>query len=456
MRPCAKLAIAASIVLFPHDVASVQYLVQYKNSAGLLDAQSYDADGKVDFDVPEFNVAEINVTEVNVTAIVQALLADPDIVYVERDKEYYTLPTSDGESDDGRLRGLSGEVLPYGIAAVQADSLWSLGIPEQSVGVCVIDTGMDDGHEDLPNSIDHDVTGTSSNSRGEWYQDGNGHGSHCAGTISAIGDNGRGVVGIKKNPEVYPLHIGRGLDDSGKGSTLSVLDAARGCYEAPGVKVISMSLGSSGFSNIENDRYQELYDEGYLIVAAAGNSGDSSLSYPASYRSVISVAAVDSDGDRASFSQCNRQVEIAAPGVGVLSTFKNGGYSTKSGTSMACPHVAGVAALVWSHFPNCTNNQIRNVLLKTAKDRGPPGCDYSYGHGIIQGQKAYDLLKQEGCEAGGEVTAGAIGGCEQSPDYKGPVPAENQVCHSAAHHAHIIVSWSIVSLIATSSIFFIL
>jgi serine protease len=132
----------------------------------------------------------------------------------------------------------------------------------------------------------------------------------------------------------------------------------------------------------------------------------------------MSVAAVDADMNNAAFSQFNDQVEIAAPGVKVLSTFPPNTYKVLSGTSMACPYVAGVAAEVWSHFPNCTNNQIRNVLLKTALDRGAAGYDVNYGHGIVQAKGAYDLLQSEGCEAGGDAaTVTPLGGCEQNPDY---------------------------------------
>jgi subtilisin family serine protease len=121
---------------------------------------------------------------------------------------------------------------------------------------------------------------------------------------------------------------------------------------------------------------------------------------------------------QASFSQYNDQVEIAGPGVNILSTYPPNGYKILSGTSMACPYVAGVAAEVWSHFPQCTNNQIRNVLLRTALDRGVEGYDIVYGHGIVQAKTAYDLLQSEGCVAGGDAAAATpAGGCLQNPDY---------------------------------------
>jgi serine protease len=132
----------------------------------------------------------------------------------------------------------------------------------------------------------------------------------------------------------------------------------------------------------------------------------------------MSVAAVDANMNKAGFSQFNDQIEIAGPGVAVLSTFPPNTYQVLSGTSMACPYVAGVAADVWSYFPDCTNNQIRNVLLKTALDRGAAGYDIGYGHGIVQAKAAYDLLQSEGCEAGGDAaTVTPLSGCAQNPNY---------------------------------------
>jgi serine protease len=176
--------------------------------------------------------------------------------------------------------------------------------------------------------------------------------------------------------------------------------------------------------------YRDAWDEGVLIVAAAGNSGDTGDLYPASYKHVMSVAAVDRNNTRPGFSQCNNQVEISAPGVDVLSTIPNG-YAFASGTSMACPHVAGVAAEVWSRFPDCTNSQIRNVLLRASLPIGEvDGCNRGYGTGLVQAKAAYDLLAAEGCEAGGDANADPEGGCKQSPDYDKSNPHE-KTCVSA-------------------------
>merc|ERR1711982_161212 len=180
-----------------------------------------------------------------------------------------------------------------------------------------------------------------------------------------------------------------------------------------GAKVVSLSLGGGAPSQITEDFYKELYeDKGILFIAAAGNGGSSSLLYPASYPALMSVSAIDSNKNTASFSQYNNQVEISGPGVAIKSTIPNNQYATWSGTSMATPHVAGVAGLLWMHFPECKNYEIRNVLAVTAEDLGANGCDNNYGHGLVQAKKAYDLLSQGNC--GGLLgQVSPVGGCDQ-------------------------------------------
>merc|ERR1712125_188162 len=209
------------------------------------------------------------------------------------------------------------------------------------------------------------------------------------------------------------MGIGKALSDSGGGSWSGVMQAVALCVN-DGAKVVSLSLGGSGYSSAMDQLFKTLYEEqDVLFVAAAGNGGNSGYLYPASYGSSMSVAALDSNQNRASFSQYNDQVEISAPGVSVESTLPDDSYAAWSGTSMATPHVAGVAGLLWMHFPQCKNYQIRNVLLATAKDRGSSGCDNYYGTGLVQAKDAYDLLSEGNCGGHLGYTDASMGGCDQ-------------------------------------------
>ena len=287
------------------------------------------------------------------------------------------------------IRRLMAETTPYGITMVQADQVSDAAASNRKV--CIMDTGYTLNHVDLPSS---GITGNDkagSNSTGNWYNDGNGHGTHVAGTIAAIGGNGQGVVGVNPSGSLG-LHIVKVFKDDGNwgyGSDLVV--AVEQCVAA-GSNVISMSLGGGGSSAAEQSAFDSAYAQGVLSIAAAGNDGNSTSSYPASYNSVVSVAAVDSSGTKANFSQYNSQVEIAAPGVNVNSTWNNGSYNSISGTSMATPHVSGVAALIWSHYPSCSNQKVRDAMNQTAEDRGAAGRDTSYGYGIVKAKAALSKL----------------------------------------------------------------
>lgn len=324
----------------------------------------------------------INAVSVSLTAQQKAQLATrSDIASIEIDPK----------------RHLLAESTPYGIGMVQANKLSDAMSGNRKV--CIMDTGYTLNHPDLPSTGITGSDGYGSNNTGNWFNDGNGHGTHVAGTIAAIGGNGQGVVGVNPSGQLG-LHIVKVFDDSGRwayGSDL--IKAIEQCQQA-GANVTSMSLGGSGQSTAERQAFANSYAQGMLHIAAAGNGGNSAKSYPASYDSVVSVAAVDSSENKASFSQYNNQVEIAGPGVRVNSTWNDNGYKSISGTSMATPHVSGVAALVWSHFPNCSNQEVRDALNATAKDKGAAGRDTSYGYGIVQAKAAYDYLANSRCGGG--------------------------------------------------------
>lgn len=291
------------------------------------------------------------------------------------------------------------EETPYGITMVQADQL-NEGV--NTVVICITDTGYDGDHEDLRSYLNN-MSGNDNNSAGgdsgNWWEDGHGHGTHVAGTISALG-NGIGVVGVNPLDKVG-LHIIKVFNNNGTwvyGSDMVI--AVEQCVTA-GANIISMSLGGGSPSTAENNAFQSAYDSGVLSIAAAGNSGTSSgndaYSYPASYTSVMSVAAIDSAKVVSSWSQKNSQVEIAAPGVAVTSTIPGNKYATWSGTSMATPHVSGLAALIWSHYPDCNNNDIRNAINASAEDLGAAGRDQSYGYGLALAKNAYNYLNTHPC-----------------------------------------------------------
>merc|ERR1719226_400207 len=231
----------------------------------------------------------------------------------------------------------------------------------------------------------------------------------------------------------FSFFIGKGLSDSGSGSTTGVMAAVQACVDN-GSNVISMSLGGGSPSNTVNEKYYGHYKEDdVLIIAAAGNSGNSALSYPASYKSVMSVAAVDSNENKAGFSQYNEQTEISGPGVSVKSTVTGNsgstfGYASYSGTSMATPHVAGVAGLLRMYFPDCKAFQIRNAMIITAKDKGDTGCDVNYGHGIVQAKAAFEYL-----EANKEPEGGcAEFSCSEDSDCDDGNPDTIDTCSSGS------------------------
>ena len=301
---------------------------------------------------------------------------------------------------------VDGETIPWGIQAVQAQQV-SYGGGRK---VCIIDTGYALGTPDLQTTR---VTGEDRGA-GAWDgSDGGGlhsHGTHVAGTIAGLGGNGIGVVGVVPDGEL-DLHIVRFFDAGGGAVYASDLAGAMEDCAAAGANVVNMSLGGDFSSRVEKRVAHKLDKKGVLLVAAAGNGGSiggfeekgdySTFSYPASYDSVMSVAAYDNHLERAYFSQYTSQVELAGPGVSVLSTVP-GGYGTSSGTSMATPHVVGVAALVWSNHQQCSNREIRNALKQSAYDLGTPGYDYFSGWGLVQAKSAMDYLAAHPCKGGSQ------------------------------------------------------
>jgi hypothetical protein len=354
---------------------------------------------------------------------IEILEASPCVTSVAPDSRLYLQHLPDSVEEYPRHLQQS-ENIPYGITMVQADQVWDQGVTGSGIKVCVIDTGIDQDHEDF---VTDRLTGLASSSY-PWNSDGFGHGTHCSGTIAAARNNG-GVVGVAPDAEIFTVRV---FGDRGGWIYASgLLDAVYQC-QAAGAKIVSMSMGGPGYSDSENLAYRKLFEEGVLLIAAAGNFGDTTygteLMYPASYDGVISVAAVDSNKAVTSFSQKNNRVDLAAPGLKVLSTIpmRWGGYAYLSGTSMACPHVSGVAALLWSYKPSTT----AAAMLQSAEDLGSSGHDNSYGHGLVSAMNALAALSSPSQVPSSQPSS--------SPSFES---VSHEVCQNFAVHARTTVTF---------------
>ncbi len=277
-----------------------------------------------------------------------------------------------------------------GVAGVDIgiEQAWDITTGSDKMVVAVIDTGVDFNHPDLKdnlwtnqaelngkagvdddnNGVIDDIHGFNAITGTGNAMDDQGHGSHVSGTIGAKGNDGKGIVGVNWDVRIMAVKF---LDANGSGTLENALKAIDYATKM-GAKVMSNSWGGGGFSQTLFDAIKRSNEAGAIFIAAAGNdssNNDSNPSYPASYDvpNIISVAAIDNQGATAGFSNYGkRSVHLGAPGVNIYSS-TGGAYDSWSGTSMATPHVAGVAALVWSNEPNLTAIELKQRLLQTAR-----------------------------------------------------------------------------------------
>jgi subtilisin family serine protease len=508
-------------VLPAASAGEVRVWVEYKpGAAGYVRGELQRAGAQFHYQFDQLQSYVVSVPE----KAVNGLSRNPNIISIEIDPVRELVQSIPGDTISTTESILPEQVVPYGIDMVQARDIWDANrdgrIDKKAPTgagrtVCVIDTGLYTDHEDLQGV--HVVGGYSQVDEYPtlWNHDGNGHGTHVTGTIAAM-NNDIGVVGV--TPGTVSIFFVKIFDDDGlwvtKKHASDLVEAAYLCAEN-GANVISMSLSGTNKSGKEERAFNDIYARGILSVAAASNDGIEQYHYPASYDSVVSVAAIDANYTVADFSQFNDQVELAAPGVGVLSTLpyipnswffvgdeayqaqpmefspygtetgllaygelcdsvgnwenmvvlcergdisfadkvtnvqnsggiaaviynnipdlfsgtlgaegdwivaisisqadgqaallhvgeeatvqsapalSGSGYEAWNGTSMATPHVAGVAALIWSWDPSLTNVQIREALQITAMDLGDPGRDVHYGYGLVQAYDAWTYL----------------------------------------------------------------
>jgi len=319
------------------------------------------------------------------TQAINALQKNPNIAYVEEDFEAIALEYNAAAED-------------WGITKIGANTLHPTN-KGSGIRIAVIDTGINKGHVDLVNNY---VTGWDFVNKDSDPTDDNGHGTHCSGIIAAE-INGKAVVGVAPEADLYAYKV---LNSQGSGTISNIIAGIQAAVQAQ-VQVISMSLGSTSYSQSLYDACFVAKSSNIVVVAAAGNSGNtatgSTVNYPAKFDCVIAVGATAINDVLATFSSTGPEVDVVAPGVSILSDIKdvtpydglNQDTGTMSGTSMACPHVAGTAALMLAANPTLTPTQIENILETTALGLGASGVDNYYGYGRINAIAAVTQAKVE-------------------------------------------------------------
>jgi subtilisin family serine protease len=264
--------------------------------------------------------------------------------------------------------------LPWGVDMIDADAP---RVSSQGTGVKVgiLDTGIDPLHADLS------VAGgfNTINSRKSWADD-NGHGTHVAGTVAAL-NNSIGVIGVAPRAQLYAVKV---LNAAGSGYTSDIIEGLDWCVRN-GIRAVNLSLGSNYYSQAFQDAVNRTDAAGVSIVCAAGNDG-SAVDYPAAYANTIAVSAIDQSTRLASFSSRGSQVDLSAPGVSIRSTYRANSYAVLSGTSMATPHVTGVAALVLFVKPTLSPDGLLAILSASAENIGLRSTEQ--GAGLVDAQSA--------------------------------------------------------------------
>jgi subtilisin len=280
----------------------------------------------------------------------------------------------------------------WGHAMLGIAELHAAGITGEGVVVAILDTGVDAGHPGLTGQVIRSANHTNSPTA----SDRQGHGTHCAGIVAERAD-GAGLVGVAPGAKI---HAGKVLGDNGSGLSSGIAQGIRTAVAA-GVDIISMSLGGPTPDADTRNAIQEAVQKGIWVVCAAGNEGPGdSPSFPGNYPEVVCVAAVDERGNVARFSSRNREVDIAAPGVSILSTYPGGRYASLSGTSMATPYVAGVLALLRGEMKKKnlrlgSLSLVMEIMHRTAKDLTPTGRDNASGAGLIQPKALIEMVLKE-------------------------------------------------------------
>lgn len=375
--PAANLAAALSAAHVPDELLVA---FQAGTSPAEMQATHARAGATLKEVLPRLGVHVVKVDPTRLPAALQRYRQDPGVRYAEPNY----IAHADFTPNDP---GLSQQ---WGVSKVQAPAGWDINRGSASVVIAVIDTGADPRHPDLTGKS---VSGWNLCSTCTGYQtsntaDDNGHGTHVAGMAAASTNNGTGIASIGFNSSFMPI---KALDSTGSGS---YSDISKGITYAAdhGALVENLSLGGSAYSQTLQDAVNYAYNKGLILIAAAGNTGNNTPSYPAACLNVLAIAATDSNDQPATFSSYGSWVALAAPGVNIYSTFWSSAsgstYATLSGTSMATPFVSGLAALLFAQNTTRTNADVTNLMERSADNPGPSGWNQYTGYGRINVYRA--------------------------------------------------------------------
>ncbi len=281
------------------------------------------------------------------------------------------------------------DFIGWGVRRINATKAWN-DTQGEGMRIAVLDTGIDWTHLDLGGVVAGGICiicNSSTTSAYSWL-DHNGHGTAVAGVIGAQ-RNGFGVLGVSYRAELYAVKV---LNDSGVGFVSDVAAGIDWSVQNQ-MNIIVMSFSSPDFTQAEADAVQNAYSKGLLLVASAGNNGpaDGTVGYPAAFPSVMAIGAIDYGNQVPSWSSRGTQIDLAAPGVGINTTWIDEQYVSLSGTSMSAPYVAASAALVWSASRNLTNLQVRSILERTAHPLGSSVRDIATGFGLVDSLRSVNL-----------------------------------------------------------------
>jgi len=374
--------------LSAEQAAEAEHVTDTGSSPVPLDAATLRSDTESARAASPFGVVEVTTVDDDGRPEVRIVVA----AEVERLAEDHVVTSVEAPVRVGALSDPGDPLRPqlWGLDDMKVDAVHHCSTGED-VTVAVIDSGVQADHPDLIGRVvpGPSFLGGGTETPGGGGADPNGHGTHVAGTIAAIAGNGIGVAGVAPDTTIHAIRV---LDPDGTGWSTDVATGINRAVDA-GVDVINLSLGSTTRSGGIRAAVNHAWNSGVVVIAAAGNTPKCwDPCWPGAEPNSIAVAAHSSTRQTASFSVNGSWLDVSAPGVGIISTYPTGtGYASSQGTSMASPHVAGLAALMLATDPALSPAQLRGALRRGAIDIGAPGFDHQSGQGAIDAAYTWQL-----------------------------------------------------------------